>query len=77
MLTKGDEIESLGSVLRAVVVSVARSQPSFIEEDNRLSRENQGDRCLPKDKQAAKTDRRDERYTGSNEGETGSGWSDE
>jgi len=44
------------------------------------SREYQGDGCLPKDKQAAETDERDERDegdTGSDEGETGSGWSDE
>jgi len=54
-------------------VSVARSQPSSIEEDNRLSRENQGDGCLPKDKQAAEIDERDERDTGSDEGETSSG----
>jgi hypothetical protein len=41
------------------------------------TREYRGDGCLPKDKQAAKTDGRDERYTGSKEGETSSDQSEE
>lgn len=41
------------------------------------TRENSGDGCLPKDKQVTDADELGEGDTGSDEGETGSGWSDE